>query len=84
MPGDLQTILNLGGGSALTVLGWFAREMWGAVTKLRGDLSALREEIAKGYVPKDDFRDAVDGLRQEMRENFTRLFDRLDRKQDKP
>lgn len=76
---DFQTFINVGGGSALTVIGWFARELWGAVKSLREDLSRLREEIAKDYVTKGDFKEAV----KEMKELLTSIDNKLDRKADK-
>lgn len=76
---DFQTVINLGAGTALTVMGWFARELWGAVKELRKDLSRLREEIAKEYVSKDDFKEAV----REMKELLLSIDHKLDRKQDK-
>jgi hypothetical protein len=76
---DLQTLINVGAGSALTVMGWFARELWGAVNSLREDLSRLREEIAKDYVTKGDFKDAV----KEMKDLLTSIDNKLDRKMDK-
>lgn len=80
---DYQTLFNIGAGALLTVAGWFLRELWDAVQKLRTDLSKLREEVAKDYVSDGDFRTAFKDLRDEMRENFTRLFDKLDKKADK-
>jgi hypothetical protein len=76
---DLQTVINLGAGFALSVMGWFARELWGAVKALREDLSKLREEIAKDYVTRVDFRDAV----KEMKELLIAIDTKLDRKADK-
>ena len=76
---DLQTVINVGGGVALSVMGWFARELWGAVKSLRDDLSKLREELAKDYVSKDDFKEAV----REMKELLLGIDRKLDRKADK-
>jgi hypothetical protein len=76
---EFQTLINLGAGTALAVVGWLARELWGAVKDLRRDLSTLREEIAKGYVPKDDFRDAI----RDLRDLLERIDSKLDRKVDK-
>jgi hypothetical protein len=77
---DYQTLINVGAGTALTVMGWFARELWGAVKELRVDLSRLREELARDYVPRADFRDAV----RELKELLERIDNKLDRKADKP
>jgi hypothetical protein len=76
---DYQTIINLGAGAALTVMGWFARELWGAVKELRVDLSKLREELARDYITKHDFKDAVNDLRGFLE----RIENKLDRKADK-
>jgi DNA integrity scanning protein DisA with diadenylate cyclase activity len=76
---DFQTVINVGAGSALAVMGWFARELWGAVKELRTDLSRLREELARDYISKDDFKDAM----REIRDVLERIETKLDRKQDK-
>jgi hypothetical protein len=76
---DYQTVINVGAGGALAVMGWFARELWGAVKDLRDDLSRLREEIAKDYVTKGDFKEAV----KEMKELLIGIDNKLDRKADK-
>lgn len=76
---DLQTLFNFGAGAGLAVMGWFARELWGAVKSLREDLSKLREELAKEYVSKDDFKEAV----REMKELLLGIDRKLDRKADK-
>lgn len=77
---DYQTLINVGAGSALAVMGWFARELWGAVKELRVDLARLREELAREYITKDDFKDAV----RELRDLLERIDTKLDRKADKP
>jgi len=76
---DWQTIINLGAGVTLTVIGWFARELWGAVKDLRQDLSNLREEIAKDYTRRDDFKEFA----VEIRGMFREISDKLDKKADK-
>lgn len=76
---DFQTLINVGAGTALAVMGWFARELWGAVKELRTDLSKLREELARDYITKDDFKDAV----KELRDLLVRIENKLDLKADK-
>lgn len=79
-----QFVINLVAGAALGLLGWFARELWGAVQALKRDLEALRVKLAEEYVKRPDFGDAVHGLTKEMRDGFNRIFDKLDGKADKP
>lgn len=76
---DYQTLINVGSGTALAIMGWFARELWGAVKELRGDLSRLREELAREYITKDDFKDAI----KELRDLLVRIENKLDQKADK-
>ena len=77
---DYQTLINLGAGTALAVMGWFARELWQAVKDLRLDVAKLREELPKTYITKDDFKDAVSELKQLL----IAIDLKLDRKIDKP
>ena len=76
---EYQTLLNSLMGIALSVMGWFARQLWDAVKDLKSDLSKLREEIAKDYVPKNDFKEFA----IEIRMMFQRISDKLDEKADK-
>ncbi len=76
---EYQTIINYGLGTLLAILGWFARTLWDAVTDLKEDLAALRESIAKEYVPKNDYKDAM----REIRDMFNIISKKLDTKADK-
>mgnify|MGYP000600605957 FL=1 len=77
---DFQTVINVGAGTALTVMGWLARELWGAVKELRIDLSKLREELAQDYLTKNDFKDAL----RDLHSLLERIDSKLDRKADRP
>lgn len=66
-------------GIAQAALGWFAKTLWDAVTELKKDLAKLREELAKDYVAKGDFKEAMG----EIREMFRTIDAKLDRKVDK-
>lgn len=74
-----QEFLNVIGGIALSVLGWFAREMWTAMSDLKTDLAKLREDLPKTYVPKDEYRDDV----RHMNEMLGKIFDKIDKKADR-
>ena len=76
---DYQTFINWAAGIGMTGMGWFARQLWDAVGGLKADVSALREEIAKDYMPKNDFKEFAG----EIRTMFQRISDKLDHKADK-
>jgi len=77
---DLQTVINVGAGGALAACGWFARQMWAAVSELRNDLAKLREELPKTYLTKNDFKDGI----HEIKTLLIAIDTKLDRKVDKP
>jgi hypothetical protein len=76
---DYQQILNIGLGTIMAVLGWFARELWSAVKELKSDLAKLREDLPREYVAKDDYRQDI----RELKEMMNKIFDKIDAKQDK-
>jgi hypothetical protein len=76
---DFQTVINVGAGLVLGVVGWFARELWAAVQDLRIDLGKLREELPKTYITKDDFKDEA----REIKDMLITINAKLDRKADK-
>ena len=67
-------------GVACAVLGWFARQLFTAVDKLKDDLSLLREHIAKDYIRYDRLQDAL----KPLMEGIGEINDALLRKVDKP
>lgn len=76
---EYQDFVNAGLGISATVIGWFARTLWEAVNTLKDDLYKLKEEIAKDYVPKDEF--VV--FKSELFTVLRRIEDKIERKQDK-
>jgi hypothetical protein len=83
---DWQQIINLGGGTALAVMGWFARQLWDSVKDLKDDISAIRLHVSENYVKKSE----VEGFRADMDKRFDRiellldkLYEKLDSKVDK-
>ena len=71
----IDTILGIG----FTVLGWFARELWSAVKELKSDLSKLKEDLPRTYIARDDYRQDMN----EIKSMLSKIFDKLDNKQDK-
>ena len=76
---DNQHLINMFLGIGMTVVGWFARELWGAVKELRADLVKLREDLPKDYVAKDDYREDI----REIKAMLEKIFEKLDAKVDK-
>jgi hypothetical protein len=83
---DWQNIINIGGGTALAVAGWFARQLWDSVKELKADIADLRLHISESYVKKSE----IESLKVDMDKRFDRvemlldrLYEKLDSKVDK-
>lgn len=76
---DFNVILNIILGVALSVGGWFVRQMWDAVQKLKDDLKRIEVDMPTNYVRKDDMEARFDRLESALE----RIFEKLDSKVDK-
>ena len=72
---EAQNLINIVGGTVLSVLGWFARQLWDAVKTLQNDMNRLELSISDNYVKKADL--AV--LKAEMSTRFDRIEQLIDR-----
>lgn len=66
-------------GVVLSGLSWFGKQLWDALADLRKDIRDLEVEIAKHYVQKGEFSEAM----REIREGLNKIYDKLDGKADK-
>lgn len=76
---EWQTLINIGAGSVLAVVGWFARELWEAVNAMKKDLHRLEVKLAKDYTTHSDMNARFDKLEGILE----RIFDKIDTKADK-
>jgi len=83
---DWQNLINIGGGAALAVIGWFARQLWDSVKELKADIADLRLHVSETYVKKSE----METLEAQMDKRFDRveqmivkLYDKIDQKVDK-
>jgi hypothetical protein len=83
---DWQNLINMAGGAALAVVGWFARQLWDSVKELKADIGNLRLHVSETYVKKSE----METLEAQMDKRFDRveqmivkLYDKIDQKVDK-
>jgi hypothetical protein len=74
-----QQVINVFLGLGMTVVGWFARELWAAVKELKADLAKLREDLPKEYLAKDDYKEDI----REIKSMLAKIFEKLENKADK-
>ena len=64
---------------AFTVLGWFARELWNAVQKLKEDLGKLEIRIGTDYVRYDRLQDALKPIMSSLEDIKAALTHKADK-----
>lgn len=76
---EAQTLINLLLGAVLAGVGWAARELWGAIKRLRDDVQKIEVDLPKSYVAKVDLDKRMDHIETMIQ----RIYDKLDGKADK-
>ena len=81
-----QTVLNWIFAAAGAGAGWILKIVWDALTELRKDLRQIERDLPVVYTRKDDFKEEVRELKEDMKIGFGKieatlnaLFKRLDR-----
>lgn len=68
-------LLTLGAGAA----GWFLRQMWEAVTKLKTDMHILENDMRTNFARRDDVREMFQQLLSEIRSLRESMAGKADR-----
>jgi hypothetical protein len=63
----------------MATLGWFARQLWDAVSELRRDIHKIEVDLPSNYVQKNEYAETM----KRIEIMFERIFDKLDEKADK-
>lgn len=90
METDWNTIVNLGWGAMLSIVGWFTRQLWDAVKEMKKDLHAFKVQVPTLYATKSEISDQIREMKSDHREDMReikdicrQIFDKLDAKEDK-
>jgi hypothetical protein len=76
---DWQQIINIGLGAMLSVIGWFARQLWEAVQSLKQDVNDLELHVSETYVKRVDITARFDRIEMLI----DKVYDKLDAKADR-
>lgn len=70
--------------------GWWMKAMWDGLKEMQRDMREIERELPENYVRKDDFKDVIREIRQDMKDGFNKMdatlgliFKRLEQKEDK-
>ena len=76
---EYQTLVNWGVYISIAVGGWFCKQIWDAVGKLKEDIHKIEVDLPSIYIRKDEFADSM----KEIKNMLNKIFDKLDEKADK-
>lgn len=70
--------------------GWILKVIWDAIVRLQEDLKKMDDKMHEDFVRRDDFKDAVKEIKDDMRVGFANsdkilglIFKKLDNKEDR-
>lgn len=72
-----QTIFNWAVGVAGFLGGWVLKVIWDAIGDLKKDMRQIERDLPEVYVRRDDFKEAVKEIKDDMRENFNKIDNTL-------
>jgi len=85
-----QTLFNWVVGVCGFLGGWVLKVIWDAIKELKSDIRQIERDLPEVYVRKDDFKEAIRDIKQDMREGFNKIdntlgliFKKLEHKEDK-
>jgi hypothetical protein len=85
-----QTLFNWVVGVCGFLGGWVLKVIWDAIKELKGDIRQIERDLPEIYVRKDDFKEAVREIKQDMKDGFNKIdntlgliFKKLEHKEDK-
>lgn len=70
-----QTVINWVLTGLGATLGWIMKVIWDAIRELKSDMKQIERDLPEIYVRKDDFRETVKGLREDLHEVKTDMKD---------
>jgi hypothetical protein len=75
----VQDIINIGGGAFIAAIGWFARQLYESVNRLRDDVHQIEVDLPTNYVRRDEYNDTM----KRIESIVEKIFAKLDTKADK-
>lgn len=84
-----QVVFNWGFTLAGVLGGWILKVIWEAIVDLKKDVKDIDTKMHEDFVRRDDFKDAVREIKEDMKSGFGKIdstlgliFKKLDNKQN--
>lgn len=85
-----QMIFNWAVAAAGALGGWILKVIWDTIVEVKKDLQKMDSKMHEDFVRRDDFKDAVSEIKQDMKDGFNKMdntlgliFKKLEKKEDK-
>jgi hypothetical protein len=85
-----QMVFNWAVAAAGALGGWILKVIWDAIVELKKDVQRMDSKMHEDFVRRDDFKDAVREIKEDMKDGFNKidgtlglLFKKLEKKEDK-
>ena len=87
---ESQAVFNVAVAISGGLGGWILKVIWDAIKQLDVDVKSLGREVHTDFVKREDFREATQDIKHDMRAGFAEVksllgevFSKLDNKADK-
>ena len=85
-----QMVFNWAVAAAGALGGWILKVIWDAIVELKKDIQRMDTKMHEDFVRRDDFKDAVREIKEDMKDGFAKtdnmlglIFKKLEGKEDK-
>ena len=76
---DWQVLFNVTLAACLSAVGWFARQIWDSVQKLKDDVKQIEIDLPTYYVKKDEMTIRFDRIEHLL----DKLYEKMEQKADR-
>ena len=87
---ESQNVFDWMVGVGGAVVGWMLKMIWEAIRDMRSEMKDLDRQMHEDFVRRDDFKEAIQEIKADMREGFNKvdstlglLFKKLDQRNNK-
>jgi molybdenum cofactor biosynthesis enzyme MoaA len=87
---DSQNVFDWMVGVGGAIVGWMLKMIWEAIRDMRIEMKDLDKQMHEDFVRRDDFKEAIQEIKADMREGFNKvdstlglLFKKLDQRNNK-
>ena len=70
---DSQNVFDWLVGAGGAVVGWMLKMIWEAIRDMRIEMKDLDKQMHEDFVRRDDFKEAIQEIKTDMREGFNKV-----------